>query len=155
MDEMDDLLQSFTENTIKEETETLIENKVNEQLQFDQQVNIKTPKIRNIACIDVKNLEHIEKLCQSVRKEKLPLVDLFLGVSTLLLGASLSALISQIPYELSVVSVFSYTVCPMGAIGFFLAYWYSKKKNSTDIKDFAEKIHEYIEDEREEELNED
>lgn len=80
MDEMDDLLQSFTENTIREEAETLIENEVNEQLQFDQQVNIKTPKIRNIACIDVKNLEHIEKLCQSVKKEKLLLADFFLGV---------------------------------------------------------------------------
>ena len=63
-----------------------------------------------------------------------------MGLSTLLMGAFLSAIMSQVTYKFQILSVFFYTICPSLAVGCGIAYFFLRKNEIDDIKKFAEKI---------------
>ena len=145
MDITEELYQSFS-NVNTENVDNVISDRNNKELQFDQTVSVLVPKVRNRILVDVKSVQKIHELCEAARKEKFPFAELFLGVSTLFLGAFLGALISQVPYVFTFIGIFSYSICPIAGIGFGVAYIFSRKSNGIDNKMFAEKISEYLED---------
>ena len=67
-----------------------------------------------------------------------------MGVASLLLGAFLSALISQVTYELKFLSILFYSICPVGGIGCSVAYWFLRKNNIADAKKLADYVEEYL-----------
>jgi len=145
MDSTEELYQAFT-NVITENVDNVISDKSNKELQFDQTVSVRVPKIREQVSIDKINVQKIKKVCEDANKEKFPLAEIFLGASTLFLGAFLSALLSKVPYAFNFIGVLSYSVCPFAGIGFGVAYIFKRKNNASDIKIFAEKVLEYIGD---------
>lgn len=145
MDSTEELYQAFA-NAVTENVENVISDKSNKELQFDQTVSVRVPKIREQVSIDKISVQKIKKVCEDANKEKFPYAEVFLGMSTLFLGAFLSALLSKIPYAFNFIGVLSYSVCPFAGIGFGVAYIFKRKNNANDIKVFSEKILEYIED---------
>lgn len=55
-----------------------------------------------------------------------------------------SALISQIPYEVSFLSILFYSICPVFGGIFGVAYFFCRKNSNKDIVQLAEKIEDYI-----------
>lgn len=145
MDSTEELYQAFS-NVNTENVENIISDKSNKELQFDQTVSVRIPKIREQVTVDKISVQKIKRICEDANKEKFPYAEVFLGISTLFLGGFLSALLSKVPYAFNFIGVLSYSVCPIAGIGFGVAYIFKRKNNANDIKVFAEKILEYIED---------
>lgn len=59
-------------------------------------------------------------------------------------GCVLSALISQVTYELKFLSILFYSICPVGGIGCSVAYWFLRKNNMADAKKLADYVEEYL-----------
>lgn len=102
------------------------------------------PKARDKIVLDIDSIEKLQKECKEIKKTKYSYAEVCLGLASLLLGAFLSALISQVTYELKFLSVFFYSVCPVGGIGCSVAYWFLRKSNVADAKRLADYVEEYL-----------
>ena len=154
MNSTEALYQAFS-NAVTEDAGNVISNANNNELQFNQTVNIRVPKVRDRLLIDAKIIRKIKSVCEEAQKGKFTYAEVFLGIASLFLGAFLGSLMSQVPYELTFRGILSYTICPIGGIGFGVAYWFCRKNDMKDIKYWAEKVSEYIEDSDEADMEED
>ena len=136
MESVENLEVAFS-NVVEANASNVISNDANEKLQYHQTYSVKIPKEREKILVDVTAIEKIKKECSSAKQEKFPLAEIFLGISSLLIGAFISALMSNIPYSLSFLGVFSYSICPVGGVGFGVAYLFCRNKTISDINDFA------------------
>ena len=121
-----------------------------------RQTNVVTfpNRIESIA-IDKSHIEKIRIICESVNEPSFPF-EILLGVSTLFAGASLSALVSGISLQVEWRSILFYVISPMIAVGCFVAYLFSRKREGLSKKELAEHILEYIpEKTRKEEVSSD
>ena len=127
-------------NTVDEVAENVMPDNSNTDLQFKQTFNVKMPKPGKKILIDACSIEKIKNECTSVKKTTFPIAELLLGLATLFLGAFLSAVMSQIEYKFAFLSILFYSICPVVGIGTFVAYFFCRKNEGDNIKTFAEKI---------------
>ena len=131
-------------NVVMQPAENVISKKNNQELQYEQIHNIVVlPEEKKVA-INISAIKRVQKECEEAKKRKCWYAEWCLGISTLLLGAFLSALISKMPYEWSWLSVLSYTICPIGGIACFILYFTGRKNENSNIVDFANRIEEQI-----------
>lgn len=121
-----------------------IHNYSNAELQFSQTYNVRIPKAEAKIILDESSVKKIQDECEKAKKTSFPYGEVLLGVSSLLIGAFFSAILSKVPYELKLISVFFYSICPVCGIGCGVGYFFHRKKDTYDIKQFAEKIEECI-----------
>lgn len=133
-------------NVTAENVDNIINSSNKYELHINQTLSVQPPKVKKYVLIDANNIKKIEDLCNKAKSEKISLDEIFLGASSLFLGAFLSALISGIPYEFSFISILSYSICPFGGIGFGSAYFFTRKSKIVDINTISEKVIEYIDD---------
>ena len=94
--------------------------------------------------IRVSSISKVYKACTEVKKTKFSWAELWLSLSTLFLGAFISALVSQIEYMHSFLSIIFYSVCPaLGGI-FFMAYFMARKTSSLTATKLADIVQENI-----------
>lgn len=109
------------------------------------QTNIVTlPKQVESIAVNKLDIIKIQVLCNDVVKEIGWWHDFYLGIATLSLGATLSAIISNVPFQLDWRGLLFYTLAPMVSIGAFVAYGLKRQHESTSKKDFANHILEYL-----------
>ena len=106
--------------------------------------NIHVPKTRDKIVLDIGSIEKLRKECKEIKQTKCPYAEVCLGAASLLLGAFLSALISQMAYELKFLSILFYSICPVGGIGCSVAYYFLRKNSMADAKKLADYVEEYI-----------
>lgn len=155
-------------STIKDDwfkfDDTVIENAGNivsntDVLKINQSMDVRVPK--NDAndftyAIRVSSIRKVYKACNDVRKASFSLAELWLSLSTLFLGAFISAIISQFKYEYSILSIIFYSVCPaLGGI-FFVLYFMMRRNSTLTATELADIVQENIPDpnEMEEKNNE-
>jgi len=143
VEEIDDIYQTFS-NIISEDSGNVISDENNRNLQYKDTYNIHLPKARDKIVLDIDSIEKLQKECKEIKKAKYPYAELCLGLASLLLGAFLSALISQVTYELKFLSVLFYSFCPVGGVGCSVAYWFLRKSNIVDAKRLADYVEEYL-----------
>ena len=139
----EELNQAFS-NSISENAENIMPNNTNGALQYSQVYNVKIPKPAEKIALDVSSIRMIKEKCEKAKKERFSFAELLSSIASLLLGAFLSAVITGITYELSFNSILFYTICPVGGFSCGVAYLFCRKKETKDIKQFAEKIEECI-----------
>ncbi len=131
-------------NVVVQPTENVISKKNNHELKYEQTHNIVVlPEEKKVA-INISAIKRVQKECEAAKKRKCGYAEWCLGISTLLLGAFLSALMSKMPYELSWLSVLSYTICPIGGVSCFILYFTGRKGENSGIVDLANRIEEQI-----------
>ena len=135
-----DLEQELVNSTIEQEASVNITSEDSNELQYSQTYSVKIPKTENKVLVDVAELRKVKDICKTASNSKFSYAELFLGISTLLLGAFLSAMVSNIQYEFKIVSVFLYTICPALGLGCGVAYFFLRKKEVNDAKHLAERI---------------
>lgn len=143
MDITEEILQACN-NVINEETSNIISKDTNQLLQYEQTHNVMLPPEEKMIAVKISSIKKIRSECDLAKQTKFTYAELWLGLSTLFIGALLSAFMSSIPYENSFRSVFSYTICPIGGIGFGLAYFFCRNNSNRDVIQLAGKIEEYI-----------
>lgn len=144
MEQMDDEIYQAFSNVTSEESGNVISDKNNRNLQYKDIYNIHVPKSRDKIVLDIGSIEKLQKECKEIKQAKFPYAEVCLGVASLLLGAFLSALISQVTYELKFLSILFYSICPVGGIGCSVAYWFLRKNNMADAKKLADYVEEYL-----------
>lgn len=143
MESVEEIFQDFNRVTA-EEASNVISKDSNNTLQYEQLHNVVVPPEEKKIAINVSSLRRVRKECERVKQIGFSYAELWLGISSLLIGAFFSAILSKISYELNLLSIFFYTICPIGGVGFGVAYFFCRNKNNQDIIQFAEKIEEYI-----------
>lgn len=137
-------LYSQFQNATTEDAENIISKDTNTELQYNHKVSVKVPEPGEMIVIDLKNINKIKNECAKAKKNHFPWAEVLLGASSLLIGAFLSALMSQISYELKFLSVLFYTICPTLGLGCGVAYFFCRKNDVYSAKSLAERIEEYI-----------
>lgn len=137
-------LYSQFQNSAAEDAENIISQDTNNELQYNHKISVKVPEPGEMTLVDVKSINKIKNECNKAKNNHFPCAEVLLGVSTLLIGAFLSALMSQISYELKFLSVLFYTICPTVGIGCGVAYFFCRKNDMYSAKQLAEKIEDYI-----------
>lgn len=135
----EELYQAFT-GLISEDAENIMPNDTNAELQYSQTYSVRVPKPEDKIVLDASSVRKIKEECEKAQKVQFPYAELFLGMASLLIGAFFSAILSKVTYELKFLSIFFYTICPVGGVGAGVAYWFCRRKDTSDIKLFAEKI---------------
>lgn len=110
----------------------------NNILSYEQTHNVVLPPGEKKIAINVSAIKKVRNECKLVKQSGFTLSEVWLGLASLLLGAFLSALMSDITYEWSWKSVLFYSVCPVGGVGFSVAYFFCRS-NNRDMVRFAEK----------------
>lgn len=138
--------QSYSEysNASIENTDNVISTNANSMLQYEQKHNVVLPPEEQMIAISARTIKKMKDECSDAKKQTFPYAELWLGLATLFLGAFLSALISQINYELKFLSVLFYSICPVGGVGFGVSYFFCRKNNMVSIADFAKRIDEQL-----------
>lgn len=131
-------------NVVIEETSNVISQDNNNVLSYEQTHNVVLPPEEKKIAINVSAIKKVRKECKCAKQNSFTLSEVWLGLASLLLGAFLSALMSDIAYEWSWKSVLFYSMCPVGGVGFSVAYFFCRSNNNRNIVQFAEKIEEYI-----------
>ena len=101
-------------------------------------------KSRDKIVLDIGSIKKLQKECNEIKQAKFPYAEVCLGVASLLLGAFLSALISQVTYEFKFLSILFYSICPVGGIGCSVAYLFLRKNNVVDAKKLVDYVEEYL-----------
>lgn len=140
----EELYQKMLTDAISEDAENIMPNDSNTELQYKQTYNVRIPKPEDKIVLDASSVRKIKVECEKAKKVKFSYAEVLLGLSSLLIGAFFSAILSKVTYEFKMLSIFFYTICPVGGVGAGVAYWNCRKKDTTDIKLFAEKIEECI-----------
>lgn len=143
MVDTEEIYQAFADS-IFEDAENIMPNDSNAELQYSQTYSVRVPKPEDKIVLDASSVRKIKEECEKAQKIQFPYAEMFLGIASLLIGAFLSAILSKVTYELKFLSIFFYTICPVGGVGAGVAYWFCRRKDSSDIKLFAEKVEEYI-----------
>lgn len=139
----EEFYQAFT-GLISEDAENIMPNDTNAELQYSQTYSVRVPKPEDKIVLDASFVRKIKAECEKAQKVQFPYAELFLGMASLLIGAFFSAILSKVTYELKLLSIFFYNICPVGGVGAGVAYWFCRRKDTSDIKLFAEKIEGYI-----------
>lgn len=139
----EEFYQAFT-SSIAEDAENIMPNDSNTELQYSQTYNVRVPKPEDKIVLDASSVKKIKAECEEAKRAQFPYAEVFLGIASLLIGAFLSAILSKVTYEFKILSIFFYTICPVGGVGSGVAYWFCRKKDTADIKLFAEKVEGYI-----------
>lgn len=102
----------------------------NDMLKIKQTMDVRVPKKDAndfTYAIRVSSISKVYKACTEVKKTKFSWAELWLSLSTLFLGAFISALVSQIEYMHSFLSIIFYSVCPaLGGIFLWHILWQEK-----------------------------
>ena len=118
----------------------------NNSLEYNQKYNVTIPEPEEQLLLKKALIIKIKNECKKVKKNNIPLDDIFISLSTLFLGGSLGAVASFMPYEYTLISVLFYTIFPALGVGLFIAYLFNKKRENDRIYNLAEKINEYLAD---------
>ena len=145
MDSTEEIFQSCN-NVVLEETSNVISKDNNHTLQYEQIHNVVLPSEEQKIAINISVLKKIKNECDQAKKHKFSYAEVWLGISTLLLGGFFSAIMSKIPYELNFLSILFYTICPVGGVGFGIAYFFCREKENQDATQLAERIEGYLPD---------
>ena len=138
--DLDLLFETCVSSTVEENAETTIIDGKDSALQYSQTYNVRLPKPEEKIALNTSEILKMKEICADAKNESFSFAEVFLGASSLLLGAFLSAIISRVHYEFTLLSIFLYTICPVGGVGFGVAYFYSRNKAVSDIKQFASRI---------------
>lgn len=137
----------FESNTFTENVSMIKEND-NDSLYTSYTYEVRVPKQYKddfMVQIRASDLKKIRKYCYEAKNSKLSWNEILLSVIGLTLGATISAIISKIPFEYkSFVSIFSYNICPLITVGLMVWYWNNRKENMQNINDLVDKIEECI-----------
>lgn len=147
-------LLSKANNVTIENAENVILDDSSTELEYNQKICVSVPPPKQQVLIDNNEIKKIITTCKVAKKSRFPLAELLLGLSSLLFGAFLSALISQIPYELCFLSIMFYTVCPAGGLTSGVAYFFCRKDEVCSVRQLAEKIEDCLSTIDEEKYNE-
>ena len=126
MDKTDNIYQACN-NVASEEANNVISKESNHTLQYDQRYDVMIPLEEKKIVINVSVLKKIKNECDQAKEYKFSYAEIWLGLSTLLLGGFLSAIMSKIPYEFNFLSILFYTICPVGGVSFGIAYFFCRK----------------------------
>ena len=95
--------------------------------------------------IDIKQIQKIKQLCKDGIEQKTSSNhDVFLGISTLFGGATISAYIAGVILQPDWKSVLLYVISPAIAVGTFIAYLFTRKYESESKIELAKHIIEYL-----------
>lgn len=139
-----DSFYSNISNTVMQNAENVISNDDNKELQYNQTFSVKVPSPGEKVVMDMDDLVKIKTECDKIKKNKFPYAEISLGLSTLFLGAFLSALISQISYECQFLSILFYSICPTIGIGLVVVYLFCRNNEMRTANDLAERIENHI-----------
>ena len=115
-------------------------------LELQQKNVVKYNNEVNSTIIELKTVEKIRLICEKAEEPKKPWPEILLGLSSLLAGAFLGALISGIALEMSWRSIAFYILSPSVAVGCGVAFFFMRKQNQTSAKSLADHILEYLPD---------
>lgn len=96
--------------------------------------------------IELKTVEKLRSICEEVEEPKIPWPEIALGLSSLLAGAFLSAIISGIALEVNSKSIFFYIISPSISVGCGVAFIFLRKQSQAAAKRLANHIVEYLPD---------
>lgn len=116
--------------------DSIVENAQNDtegdgNFKYTQTMICRMPKPEEQIPINVSAIEKLQKECEKLEKKRFPLSEIILSIAMLFGGGFFSALISGVTYELSFVSVFSYTVCPTLCVVGIILYFVFRNKSYT------------------------
>lgn len=117
-----------------------------DQVTTNYQYDVKRPaEYQNDFIIEVKasQIRRIKEKIANVSESKYPIHEILLGVSSVSIGAFLSALISGVKLD-SCLGIIMYLICPVIASGTGVAYFFTRYMNLTTIKDLASSIDENL-----------
>ena len=137
-------LYSQFQNATTEDAENIISQDTNNELHYNHKISVRVPEPGEMVLVDLKSINKIKNECNKATSNHFPLAEVLLGVSSLFIGAFLSALMSQISYELKFLSVLFYTISPMVGIGCGVAYFFCRKSDMYSATQLAERIEDYI-----------
>lgn len=119
----------------------------NKTLQYNQSVDVILPKEElndSTVAIRTSKINRVLNECKRVKRNRFSWAELFLGISTLLLGAFISAIISKVEYTLGFLNVILYTVCPGLGMCLMAMYIFTRKNEIKDASSLAEVVEENI-----------
>ena len=116
----------------------------NNKVKVARVFNFRIPKNSNIVAVEESIIKKIRKSCAKGKKQKFPWAEVLLGVASLFIGTALGAVVSSVPYELSVVSILSYNVMPILGVGCAVAYVFCRKIEMVDILQLTTEIDDLI-----------
>ncbi len=105
--DLDKIFDAATSVTNEISGANVISNKSTE-LQYSRTYNVHVPEAEDLSVISALDMRRISELCNKAKKTKFSLAELFLSISSLLIGACISAFISKVKYELNPLSVILY-----------------------------------------------
>ena len=142
VDELDKMQDLASQTTIQEN----IDNPIGNVFEYTQTNVVRYNDHIESVAIDKRKIERIKKLCNQGDNKKIPVADIFLGLSTLFAGAFLSALASSVPFELGWKAVVFYILSPVITTGCFVAFLFLRHDTNMSVESFSEKILEYLSD---------
>lgn len=137
------MVKAVLNNTSVQDAENVISSS-DKALKFNKTTLIHLPGDNEVIGIDIRSIQKIRAICASAKETTCSYAEVFLALSSLLSGAFLSALISQMPYELTFASIFFYNISPVLGVAFAVAYYFTREKALANIKDFVERIEENL-----------
>ncbi|SDK44931.1 hypothetical protein SAMN04487833_10330 [Sarcina sp. DSM 11001] len=142
--DLDKILDVATSETKEMPSVNVISNKSTE-LQYSRTFNVHVPEAEELSVISASDMQRISDLCNKAKQNKFSFAELFLSISSLLIGACISALISKVKYELSPLSVILYNICPCLGLACGVIYFFCRRQEIDDARQLAEKIENYLE----------
>lgn len=137
-------MRQIFEDIISQKTESVINDASNKNLKYDQSFSVQIPAPEEKIVLNKSSIKKILKECSEAKKSKNYYADMFLGISTLLLGGFFSAIISQMEYKIGFLNVMFYTICPTIGGVFGVAYFFERKKENYDINKLSSRIEEEL-----------
>ncbi len=147
-DIIDNLQSMFESETIVEGVENNSTAQLGNSgtLELQQKNVVKFNNQVESTLIELKTVEKLRSICERVEEPKIPWPEIALGLSSLLAGAFLSALISGIALEVNLRSVFFYIISPSISAGCGVAFIFLRKQSQASAKRLADHIVEYLPD---------
>lgn len=147
MESMDDYIEQIQQTNQSLTIEATADN--TSQIQSEvfeiKQTNVVTIDKRiESSVISNDNLDKIKTLCYKAEEIQFPLTELFLGIATLFAGATISAIISGINFEMGWKALLFYVVSPMISVGCYVAYYFLRKNENVTKKELAHYVLEHL-----------
>ena len=115
-----------------------------DSLEVNQTNIVKVKKELESIAVEEKDIERIKSICEDVKEPHFPLAEVCLGISSLLVGAFFSAIISGVPFVLGWKAIVFYIICPVIASGCGVAFGFIREKEQVTAKSLADHVLEYL-----------
>ena len=139
----DEMVRAVLDSTSVQDAENVISSS-DTAIRYNKATLVHLPEDSEAVVIDIRSIKKIQTICASAKEVRRSYAEIFLALASLFIGTFLSALISQMPYELTARSIFFYNISLVLGVAFAVAYYFTREKALASIRDFAERIEENL-----------